>query len=44
MLDCWLQRKKKHYFTYFYIVLYDFMNCLAFADMKQTFHYKVAIE
>ena len=31
----------------FYILLrnlYDFINCPAFGDIKQTLHYKVAIE
>ena len=33
-------RYKKHYFTYFYIMLNDFINCPAFADIKQTLHYR----
>ena len=32
------------YFTYFSITLYDFVNCPAFVDIKQTLHNKVAIE
>ena len=28
----------------FYILLYDFINCPAFADIKQTLRYKLAIE
>ena len=40
MLDGWLQRKKK----LFYIILYDFIKCPAFVDIKQTLHCKVAIE
>ena len=43
-----LPRKKKqiilHYFTYFYIILYDFINSPAFLDTKQTLHYKAATE
>ena len=41
MLDCCLQGKKKqflYYFIYFYIILYDFINCPAFVDIKQTLH------
>ena len=47
MLDCVAckeKRNKLYHFTYFYIILYDFINCPAFADIKQTLHYKVAIE
>ena len=33
-----------YYFTYFYIILYDFINCPAFVVIKQTLHYKVAIQ
>ena len=50
MLDCVACKKKKkkkinlYYFTYFYIILYDFINCPAFVDIKQTLHYKVARE
>ena len=33
-----------YHFTYFYIILYDFINYLAFLDIKQTLHYKVAKE
>ena len=42
MLDC--ERKKQiglYYFTYFYISLYDFINCSAFVDIKQTLFYKL---
>ena len=39
---CEEQRNK--YFTYFYIILYDFINCPAFVDIKQTLHDNVAIE
>ena len=35
---------KSLYFTYFSIILYDFVNCLAFVGIKQTLHYEVAIE
>ena len=45
MLDCVACKKKNiFYFTYFYITLYDFINCPAFIDIKQTLDYKVAIE
>ena len=40
------EKKKQiilYYFTYFYIILYDFIN-MTFTDIKQTLHYKVAIE
>ena len=30
------------YFTYFPIILHDFVNCPTFVDIKQTLHYKVA--
>ena len=41
-VDC--KKKKKYYFPYFYIILYNFINCPAFVDIKQTLHDKVAIE
>ena len=47
MLDCVACKEKRNklcYFTYFYIILHDFINCPAFADIKQTLHYKVTIE
>ena len=47
MLDCVAckeKRNKLYYFTYFYIILYDFINCPAFVDIKQTLHDKVATE
>ena len=47
MLDFVACKKKEinlHYFTFFYIILYDFTNCPAFADIKQTLRYKLAIE
>ena len=37
MLDCVAckgKRKKIHYFTYFYIFLYDFIKYQAFVDIK----------
>ena len=41
-------KKKKqinlYYFTYSYMILYDFINCSAFVDIKQTLRYKLAIE
>ena len=30
--------------TYFYMILYDFINCPASVDIKQTLPYKLAIE
>ena len=33
-----------YYFTYFYMVLYDFINCPAFVDIEQTLSYKLAIK
>ena len=47
MLDCfaWKEKRSKlYYFTCFYVMLYDFLNCPACIDIKQTLHYKVAIE
>ena len=47
MLDCVAckeKRNKLYYFTYFYVMLNDLINCPAFVDIKQTLHYKVAIE
>ena len=47
MLDVLPVRKKEinlYYFTYFYMILYDFINCPASADIKQTLRYKLAIE
>ena len=47
MLDVLPVKKKDinlYYFTYFYMILYDFINCPAFIDIKQTLHYKLAIE
>ena len=46
MLDCVAckeKRNKLYYFTYFYIILYDFINCQTFVHIKQILHYKVAI-
>ena len=47
MLDC-VQRNKKQinllFYIYFYLILYDFINCSAFVDIKQTLRYKLAIE
>ena len=37
------EKIKLYYFTYLNIILY-FINCQAFVDIKQTLHYKVAIE
>ena len=33
---CKERRKKLYYFTYFSIVLSDFVNCPTFVDIKQT--------
>ena len=47
MLDCVVckeKRNKLYCFTYFYMILYDFKNCSAFLDAKQTLRYKLAIE
>ena len=38
------RNKLTNYFTYFYILLYDLINCSAFVDIKQTLRYKLAIE
>ena len=40
MLHCVACKEKKnklHYFPYFSIILYDFINCPAFVDIKQNF-------
>ena len=37
------EKKFLYYFSHFFIILYDFVNCPAFADIKQTLHYKVEI-
>ena len=47
MLNCVAYKEKRnklYYFMYFYIILCDFINFTAFVDIKQTFHYKGAIE
>ena len=45
MLDCVACKEKKNLiFTYFYIILWVFLNCPALVDIGQTLHYKVAIE
>ena len=38
------RNKFLYYFTYFSIMLPDFVNCPAFVDIKQSLHYKVAAE
>ena len=46
MLDC-VQRNKQInllFYIYFYLILYDFINCSVFVDIKQTLRYKLAIE
>ena len=47
MLDVLPVKKKEinvNYFTYFYMILYDFINCPAFVDIKQFLCYKLAID
>ena len=47
MLDCVACKEKinnLYYFRYFYIILYDFKNCSAIIDIKQTLRYKLAVE
>ena len=48
MLDYVACKEKRnkflYYFTYSSIILYDFVNCQTFVDIKKTLHYKVAIE
>ena len=48
MLDYVAYKEKRnkflYYFSYFYIILYDFVNCPAFVDFRQTLDYKVAIK
>ena len=47
MLDYVACKEKKQILILFYIllhILYDFVNCPAFVDIKQTLGYKVAIE
>ena len=38
------EKMKLTYFTYIYMILYDFINCPAFVDINQTLRYKLAIE
>ena len=47
MLDVLPLKKKEinlYYFTYFYMILYDFINYPAFVDIKQTLGYELAIK
>ena len=47
MLDVLPVKKKEinlYYFTYFYMILYDFINCSAFVDIKQILPHKLAIQ
>ena len=47
MFDCVVckeKRNKLHYFPYFYIIIYEFVNYPALVDIEQTLHFKVAIE
>ena len=48
MLDCVPSKEKEtNYLMLFYKVLdylYHFINCLASVDIKQSLHYKAAIE
>ena len=34
-------KKKETYLIWYYIILYTFINCPVFIDIKQTLHYKV---
>ena len=34
------EKRSKYYFTYFYIMLNDFINCPAFVDIRQNLHKK----
>ena len=37
MLDCVACKEKEtNYYKYFYMILYNFINCPAFVDIKQT--------
>ena len=47
MLDCVACKKKQinlFYFTYFCMILCDFINCQVFVDIKQTLRYKLVTE
>ena len=33
-----------YYFTSFYMILHDFINCPTFVDIKQTLRHKLALE
>ena len=47
MLDVLPVKKKEinlYYFTYIYLIPYDFINYPAFVDIKQTLRYELAIE
>ena len=49
MLDCDAYKEKRNKLTYiilhtFNVILYDFTNCSVFLDVKQTLHYKLAME
>ena len=48
MLDCVVYKEKKQinlcYLTYFYLILYDFISCPGFLDIKQSLCYKLAID
>ena len=41
MLDYGACKEKRNKFSYFFIILYDFVNCPAFVDIKQTLHYNI---
>ena len=38
------KREVNYLFTFFCIILYYFINFAGFIDIKQTLHYKIAIE
>ena len=39
-----IKKKMTYYFTYFYMILYDFLSCPASVDIKQTSRYKLTLE
>ena len=38
------EKNNLYYFTYFYMILYDFLSCPASVDIKQTSRYKLTLE
>ena len=39
-----VKKKETNYLILFYILLYDFINCSTFIDVKQTLRYNLVIE